>query len=115
MDPDNFRDFKLVERKQLSHNVAKFKFALPTPTSVLGLPIGQHISCKFVCLPVLPSFLYALNFELSLFTRISITFWLDRGKDSLGEEVVKPYTPTTLDSDVGYFELVIKVRIHRCL
>lgn len=38
-----------------------------------------------------------------------------RGKDSVGEEVVKPYTPTTLDSDVGYFELVIKVRIHRCL
>ncbi|KAK2631416.1 hypothetical protein EUGRSUZ_L02937 [Eucalyptus grandis] len=47
------------------------------PSSVLGLPIGQHISC--------------------------------RGKDSQGEEVIKPYTPTTLDSDVGYFELVIKM------
>lgn len=34
----------------------------------------------------------------------------NRGKDALGEEVIKPYTPTTLDSDVGYFELVIKVR-----
>lgn len=77
LDPENFRDFKLVERKQLSHNVAKFIFALPSPTSVLGLPIGQHISC--------------------------------RGNDSLGEEVVKPYTPTTLDSDVGHFELVIKM------
>jgi len=77
LDPENFRDFKLVERKQLSHNVAKFKFALLSPTSVLGLPIGQHISC--------------------------------RGKDGLGEEVVKPYTPTTLDSDVGHFELVIKM------
>jgi len=77
LDPENFRDFKLVQRKQLSHNVAKFKFALPSPTSVLGLPIGQHISC--------------------------------RGRDSLGEEVVKPYTPTTLDSDVGHFELVIKM------
>ncbi|XP_022863670.1 NADH--cytochrome b5 reductase 1-like isoform X2 [Olea europaea var. sylvestris] len=77
LDPENFKEFKLVKRTQLSHNVAKFKFALPTPTSVLGLPIGQHISC--------------------------------RGKDSLGEEVIKPYTPTTLDSDVGYFELVIKM------
>ncbi|KAG0450786.1 hypothetical protein HPP92_026587 [Vanilla planifolia] len=77
LDPDNFKEFELVERKQLSHNVAKFRFGLPTPTSVLGLPIGQHISC--------------------------------RGKDSVGEEVVKPYTPTTLDSDVGYFELVIKM------
>ncbi|KAK1582712.1 hypothetical protein Q3G72_017577 [Acer saccharum] len=77
LDPENFKEFKLVKRVKLSHNVAKFTFALPTPTSVLGLPIGQHLSC--------------------------------RGKDSEGEEVIKPYTPTTLDSDVGYFELVIKM------
>ncbi|KAK9057803.1 hypothetical protein SSX86_022641 [Deinandra increscens subsp. villosa] len=77
LDPDKFREFKLVKRTQLSHNVAKFRFALPSPTSVLGLPIGQHISC--------------------------------RGKDSQGEEVIKPYTPTTLDTDAGYFELVIKM------
>lgn len=77
LDPENFKEFKLVKRTQLSHNVAKFTFALPTPTSVLGLPIGQHISC--------------------------------RGKDSQGEEVIKPYTPTTLDADVGHFELVIKM------
>ncbi|KAJ4978435.1 hypothetical protein NE237_009215 [Protea cynaroides] len=77
LDPENFKEFKLVKRTQLSHNVAEFRFALPTPTSVLGLPIGQHISCK--------------------------------GSDSNGEEIIKPYTPTTLDSDVGYFELVIKM------
>ncbi|KAF9596254.1 hypothetical protein IFM89_008417 [Coptis chinensis] len=77
LNPEKFKDFKLVQRIQLSHNVAKFKFALPTTSSVLGLPIGQHISC--------------------------------RGKDALGEEVIKPYTPTTLDSDIGYFELVIKM------
>lgn len=77
LDPENFKDFKLVKRSQISHNVAKFTFELPTTTSVLGLPIGQHISC--------------------------------RGKDSQGEEVLKPYTPTTLDSDVGRFELVIKM------
>ncbi|KAL5193637.1 NADH--cytochrome b5 reductase 1 [Glycine soja] len=77
LDPENFKEFKLVKRTQLSHNVATFRFDLPTPKSVLGLPIGQHISC--------------------------------RGKDSLGEEVVKPYTPTTLDTDVGYFELVVKM------
>ncbi|KDO46616.1 hypothetical protein CISIN_1g024591mg [Citrus sinensis] len=45
-DPENFKEFKLVKRLQLSHNVAKFTFELPTPTSVLGLPIGQHISCR---------------------------------------------------------------------
>ncbi|MBA0615439.1 hypothetical protein Godav_015576 [Gossypium davidsonii] len=77
LDPEEFKEFKLVKRSQLSYNVAKFKFALPTPTSVLGLPIGQHMSC--------------------------------RGKDQNGDDVVKPYTPTTLDSDLGYFELVIKM------
>ncbi|XP_073305218.1 NADH--cytochrome b5 reductase 1-like [Primulina huaijiensis] len=77
LDPDKFKEFKLVKKTQISHNVATFKFALPSPTSVMGLPIGKHISC--------------------------------RGKDSQGEEVIKPYTPTTLDSDVGYFELVIKM------
>ncbi|XP_047054845.1 NADH--cytochrome b5 reductase 1-like [Lolium rigidum] len=77
LDPENFKEFKLVEKTQISHNVAKFRFALPTPTSALGLPIGQHISC--------------------------------RGQDATGEEVIKPYTPTTLDSDLGNFQLVIKM------
>ncbi|KAJ0243736.1 NADH--cytochrome b5 reductase 1 [Hirschfeldia incana] len=77
LDPENFKDFKLVKKQQLSHNVAKFVFELPSSTSVLGLPIGQHISC--------------------------------RGKDAQGEDVIKPYTPTTLDSDLGRFELVIKM------
>lgn len=36
-------------------------------------------------------------------------YFIDRGKDGQGEEVIKPYTPTTLDSDLGRFELVIKV------
>ncbi|KAI3691029.1 hypothetical protein L2E82_49243 [Cichorium intybus] len=30
-------------------------------------------------------------------------------EDSQGEEVIKPYTSTTLDADVGYFALVIKM------
>jgi cytochrome-b5 reductase len=69
--------FKCIKKEQVSHNVVKLRFGLPTPTSVLGLPIGQHISCM--------------------------------GFDSEGVEVVRPYTPTTLDSDVGYFDLVVKV------
>ncbi|XP_059652858.1 NADH--cytochrome b5 reductase 1-like isoform X2 [Cornus florida] len=77
LDPQIFKEFKLVKRTQLSHNSAKFRFALPTPTSVLGLPTGYFIRC--------------------------------RGKDSKGDEVIRPYTPITLDSDVGYFELVVKM------
>lgn len=48
LDPDKFNKFKLVLRTPLSHNVAKFRFLLPAPLSALGLPIGQHISCRFV-------------------------------------------------------------------
>uniref|UniRef100_A0A453T1Y3 Flavoprotein pyridine nucleotide cytochrome reductase-like FAD-binding domain-containing protein n=1 Tax=Aegilops tauschii subsp. strangulata TaxID=200361 RepID=A0A453T1Y3_AEGTS len=47
LDAEKLKEFKLVQKRQISLNVAKFKFALPTPTSVLGLPIGQHISCRF--------------------------------------------------------------------
>ncbi|XP_047941423.1 NADH--cytochrome b5 reductase 1-like isoform X2 [Salvia hispanica] len=80
LDPDKFKEFKLVNKTYLSPNVAKFRFALPTPTSVFGLPIGHHIICK--------------------------------GKDRQGGVVIKPYNPITLDSDVGYFELVIKMYQH---
>lgn len=115
LDPQDFKEFKLVKRTQLSHNVAKFKFALPTPTSVLGLPIGQHMSCRFLLSHIIEQSPYVLDLLVSLwsimvfFTLFITCFY--RGKDSLGDEVVKPYTPTTLDSDVGYFELVIKVHV----
>lgn len=48
---------------------------------------------------------------ISSVTGAHVSICIDRGKDSQGEEVIKPYTPTTLDSDVGHFELVIKVPI----
>ncbi|XP_058754012.1 NADH--cytochrome b5 reductase 1-like [Vicia villosa] len=77
LDPNNFKEFKLVKKTQISPNTAKFKFALPTPKSILGLPIGKNI--------------------------------LVRGRDSEGKEVMRSYTPITLDSDIGYFELVVKM------
>ncbi|XP_059434161.1 NADH--cytochrome b5 reductase 1-like [Corylus avellana] len=77
LNPKKYIKFKLIKKTQLSHNTAKFRFALPTPSSILGLPVGQHVLC--------------------------------RGKDSEGGEVTRPYTPITLDSDVGYFELVVKM------
>ncbi|KAJ5777577.1 NADH-cytochrome b5 reductase 1 [Penicillium odoratum] len=42
--PDQFQDFELKEINNISHNVAIYRFALPRPTDILGLPIGQHIS-----------------------------------------------------------------------
>lgn len=41
---DQFQDFVLTEKNDISHNVTIYRFALPRPTDILGLPIGQHIS-----------------------------------------------------------------------
>ncbi|KAI8591619.1 NADH-cytochrome b5 reductase 1 [Geranomyces variabilis] len=39
-----WKEFPLKEKIVISHNTAIYRFALPSPESVLGLPIGQHIS-----------------------------------------------------------------------
>lgn len=44
LDPAQFQDFTLQQRTDVSHNVTIYRFALPRPTDILGLPIGQHIS-----------------------------------------------------------------------
>jgi len=44
LKPDAFQEFELKEKTVISHNVAIYRFGLPKPTSILGLPIGQHIS-----------------------------------------------------------------------
>lgn len=41
---NEFQNFVLKEKKEISHNVCIYRFALPRPTDILGLPIGQHIS-----------------------------------------------------------------------
>lgn len=48
LDPKDFKPFKLIEKQNISHDTRRFTFALQTPTTKLGLPIGQHISLKFV-------------------------------------------------------------------
>lgn len=40
---DDFQEFPLIQKIVLSHDSAIFRFGLPNPTDVLGLPIGQHI------------------------------------------------------------------------
>jgi len=44
LKPDIFQDFPLTEIKKTSHNVAVYRFGLPKPTDIIGLPIGQHMS-----------------------------------------------------------------------
>eukprot|EP01027_Heterolobosea_sp_BB2_P022235 GEZU01032724.1.p2 GENE.GEZU01032724.1~~GEZU01032724.1.p2 ORF type:complete len:288 (+),score=139.79 GEZU01032724.1:28-864(+) len=49
LDPNEYRKFKLVEKELLTQGacpVYRFRFALPKPDDVLGLPVGQHLSFK---------------------------------------------------------------------
>lgn len=41
---DVYQKFELVEKTIMSTNTALYRFALPTKHSILGLPIGQHIT-----------------------------------------------------------------------
>jgi cytochrome-b5 reductase len=48
MDPTaDFQPFELTKIESLSHDTRRFTFALQTPKTKLGLPIGQHISLRF--------------------------------------------------------------------
>lgn len=47
LSPTEFRQFKLSKREELNHDTRRFTFALQTPQTVLGLPIGQHITLKY--------------------------------------------------------------------
>lgn len=47
LNPEEWTNFKLIEKKTVSHDVRLFRFALQSDKHVLGLPIGQHISLKF--------------------------------------------------------------------
>lgn len=46
ISPSNYRKFGLREKTELSNGIYRFVFDLPKSTSVLGLPIGQHIAIR---------------------------------------------------------------------
>lgn len=46
LNPKEWQSFKLMERKDVSDNTAVYRFRLPSDQSILGLPIGQHISLQ---------------------------------------------------------------------
>ncbi|KAB5558235.1 hypothetical protein GE09DRAFT_105701 [Coniochaeta sp. 2T2.1] len=80
LKPDQFQEFELKEKTVISHNVAIYRFNLPTPNSVLGLPIGQHISIgAAIAQP-----------------------------DGSSKDIVRSYTPISGDHQPGYFDLLIK-------
>jgi len=42
-----YRKFTLINKKEISPNTTIFRFSLPTATSRLGLPVGNHILLRF--------------------------------------------------------------------
>lgn len=75
----------MTEKTVLSHNTAIYRFALPTHNSILGLPIGQHISLA-ATLPVTDP----------------------KTGTTAEKEVLRSYTPISSDADQGHFDLLIK-------
>ena len=48
LDSEKWQEFTLIQIENISHDVRRFRFALQSPQHVLGLPIGQHISLKYI-------------------------------------------------------------------
>ena len=48
LDSENWVEMPLRKIEEVSHDVKKFRFFFETPMHILGLPIGQHISFKFI-------------------------------------------------------------------
>ncbi|GJJ08763.1 hypothetical protein Clacol_002982 [Clathrus columnatus] len=46
LDPKEWKEFPLIEKTVVSPNTAVYRFGLPRPNDILGLPIGQHISVE---------------------------------------------------------------------
>lgn len=46
LDPTTWQRFPLVEKEEISPNTARYRFQLPKRDSMLGLPIGQHLSVQ---------------------------------------------------------------------
>ncbi|XP_042324314.1 NADH-cytochrome b5 reductase 3-like isoform X2 [Sceloporus undulatus] len=42
-NPDVKYALRLIDKETISHDTRKFRFALPSPEHILGLPVGQHI------------------------------------------------------------------------
>lgn len=75
LNPKEWQNFNLMEKKRISSNTSLYRFRLPRTDNILGLPIGQHIS---------------LQAEID------------------GKNVMRSYTPTSSDDDLGFFDLIVK-------
>jgi len=83
----------LIARENLSHDTVRFSFGLPTPDTVLGLPVGACV--KFYCPNV---------------TGEVAGQWNGREDSEKDESAIeRKYTPCSSDRQKGSFDMVIKV------
>jgi len=47
LDRNKYTEFVLSEREELTHDVFRFRFSLPSKQHMLGLPTGKHITLSF--------------------------------------------------------------------
>ncbi|KAM7329127.1 hypothetical protein ACRRTK_010740 [Alexandromys fortis] len=46
-DPEAKYPLPLIEKEQINHNTRRFRFGLPSPDHVLGLPVGEQCLVTF--------------------------------------------------------------------
>lgn len=80
LKPNAFQEFELKEKTIVTHNVAIYRFKLPAANSIIGLPIGQHIS---------------IGAHIAQ-------------EDGSSKEIVRSYTPISGDHQPGYVDFLIK-------
>lgn len=85
---------QIIDIKELSHDTKRFRLSLGSSKTILGLPVGKHIS---IFLPNPQSC-------------VSSGTWNGKPDPDKGKaEVDRKYTPVTGNETPGYVDLVIKV------
>lgn len=83
----------LQQITNLSPDTVLLRFGLPTPTTVLGLPVGKHFK------------IFSPNPKGTVPGQ-----WNGKEDNEYEEtEIQRSYTPTSSDDELGYVDLVIKV------
>lgn len=70
---------RISKKHRLMMRVPSYRFSLHSPTQILGLPIGQHMSVA-----------------------------ADLLVDGSTKQIMRSYTPISSDENLGYFDLLIK-------
>lgn len=104
---------KLIKKEYVSHDTIRFRFGLPSSAPVLGLPVGKCIKV-FAPNPAVGKAEWNPRPESARGPAVphdngSGEGDFDSAKQEWRPEIVRKYTPCTLDSDLNHFDLVLKV------